>query len=159
MSTLHQEHHFESAICEHLGRHGWLYSEGDAAHYDRQTALFLPDLLAWVEATQPASWQALAKAHGAGLPRVLAERVRRCLDEQGTLEVLRRGVELVGLKKPLSLVQFKPALGLNPAIQQAYAANRLRVVRQVRHSLNNPQDAVDLVLFVNGIAVATAESL
>ena len=157
MSTLHQEHHFESAICEHLGRHGWLYSEGDAAHYDRQTALFLPDLLAWVEATQPASWQALAKAHGAGLPRVLAERVRKCLNEHGTLEVLRRGVELVGLKKPLMLVQFKPALGLNPAIQQAYAANRLRVVRQVRHSLNNPQDAVDLVLFVNGIAVATAE--
>jgi type I restriction enzyme R subunit len=55
------------------------------------------------------------------------------------------------------LVQFKPALGLNPAIQQAYAANRLRVVRQVHHSLNNAQDAVDLVLFVNGIAVATAE--
>jgi type I restriction enzyme R subunit len=31
------------------------------------------------------------------------------------------------------------------------------VVRQVHHSLNNAQDAVDLVLFVNGIAVATAE--
>lgn len=38
-----------------------------------------------------------------------------------------------------------------------YTANRLRVVRQVRHSPNHPQDALDLVLFVNGIAVATAE--
>ena len=157
MSSLHQEHHFESAICDHLGRHGWLYAEGDAAHYDRHSALFLPDLLAWVEATQPESWQALAKTHGAALPKVLAERVRKCLNEHGTLEVLRRGVELVGLKKPLMLVQFKPALGLNPAIQQAYEANRLRVVRQVHHSLNNAQEAVDLVLFVNGIAVATAE--
>ncbi|WP_079436973.1 type I restriction endonuclease subunit R [Zoogloea sp. LCSB751] len=154
---LHQEHHFESAICEHLGRHGWFYAEGDAAHYDRQNALFLPDLLAWVETTQPESWQTLSKTHGASLPKVLAERVRKCLNEQGTLEVLRRGVEMVGLKKPLSLVQFKPALGMNPATQQAYAANRLRVVRQVHHSLNNPKDAVDLVLFVNGIAVATAE--
>jgi len=157
MNSLHQEHHFESAICDHLGRHGWLYAEGDAAHYDRHSALFLPDLLAWVEATQPESWQALAKTHGAALPKVLAERVRKCLNEHGTLEVLRRGVELVGLKKPLMLVQFKPALGLNPAIQQAYEANRLRVVRQVHHSLNNAQEAVDLVLFVNGIAVATAE--
>jgi len=157
MSNLHQEHHFESAICDHLGQNGWLYAEGDANHYDKQNALFLPDLLAWVEATQPESWQALSKTHGTSLPKVLAERVRKCLNEQGTLEVLRRGVEMVGLKKPLSLVQFKPALGINPAIQQTYTANRLRVVRQVHHSLNNAKDALDLVLFVNGIAVATAE--
>ncbi len=157
MYELHQEHHFEFAICDHLGRHGWLYAEGDAVHYDKHNALFLPDLLTWVEATQPESWQQLNKTHGANLPKVLAERVRKCLNEQGTLEVLRRGVEMVGLKKPLLLVQFKSALGINPAIQHAYAANRLRVVRQVRHSLNNAQDALDLVLFVNGIAVATAE--
>ena len=157
MYNLHQEHHFEFAICQHLGANGWLYADGDAAHYDKQNALFLPDLLAWVETTQPESWQQLSKTHGASLPKVLAERVRKCLNEQGTLDVLRRGVEMVGLKKPLSLVQFKPALGINPAIQQAYAANRLRVVRQVHHSLNAAKDALDLVLFVNGIAVATAE--
>lgn len=157
MPGLHQEIHFEASICQHLGQHNWLYAEGDAAHYDRQNALFLPDLLAWVEGTQPEAWQQLSKTHGPALQKVLAERVRKCLNEQGTLEVLRRGVEMVGLKKPLSLVQFKPALGINPAIQSAYAANRLRVVRQVHHSLNNPKDALDLVLFVNGIPVATAE--
>ena len=157
MPALHQEIHFESAICTHLGQHGWLYADGDAAHYDRQSGLFLPDLLAWVEVTQPDAWQALTKTHGASLPKVLAERVRKCLNEQGTLEVLRRGVEMVGLKKPLSLAQFKPALGLNPTIQTAYEANRLRVVRQVHHSLNNANEALDLVLFVNGVAVATAE--
>jgi len=155
--ALHQEIHFESAICTHLVHNGWLYAEGDAAYYDRQNALYLPDLLAWVEATQAETWQALSKTHGANLSKVLAERVRKCLNEQGTLEVLRRGVEMVGLKKPLSLVQFKPALGLNPAIQAAFEANRLRVVRQVHHSLNNANEAVDLVLFVNGVPVATAE--
>ena len=51
MSDLHQEHHFESAICEHLGQNGWLYADGDAALYDKQNALFLPDLLAWIETT------------------------------------------------------------------------------------------------------------
>lgn len=157
MSSLHQEHHFEAAICQHLGQNGWLYDESDAAQYDKQYALFLQDLLTWVQTTQPESWHALSKTHGASLPKILAERVRKCQNEQGTLEVLRRGVEMVGLKKPLSLVQFKPALGINPAIQQTYTANRLRVVRQVHHSLNNANDALDLVLFVNGIAVATAE--
>ncbi len=155
--NLHQEHHFEREICAHLAANGWFHVEGDAAHYDRQHGLFLPDLLAWVEATQPDSWQRLLKTHGPQLGERLAERIRKNLDERGTLDVLRRGVEMLGLKQPLSLVQFKPALAMNPVTQQHYAANRLRVVRQVKHSPNRPNDCVDLVLFVNGIAVATAE--
>ncbi|MFC5576762.1 type I restriction endonuclease subunit R [Lysobacter niabensis] len=155
--NLHQEHHFEREICEHLAAHGWLYAEGDAAQYDRANALYLPDLLAWIEATQSDGWQALSKTHGPQLAQRLGERVRKSLDERGTLDVLRRGVEMVGLKAPLSLVQFKPALAMNPLIQQHYAANRLRVVRQAKHSPNQPNDAIDLVLFVNGIAVSTAE--
>ncbi|MCA7888984.1 DEAD/DEAH box helicase family protein [Burkholderia contaminans] len=157
MSNLHQEHHFEAEICESLANNGWLYAEGDAVHYDRTNGLFMPDLLAWIEATQPDTWQRLSRTHGPALHERLAERVRKSLNERGTLDVLRRGVEMLGLKEPLSLVQFKPALAINPVIQQHYAVNRLRVVRQVRHSSNQPQDALDLVLFVNGIPVATAE--
>ncbi|MBS1083990.1 type I restriction endonuclease subunit R [Gluconobacter kondonii] len=157
MSTLHQEHHFETEICQSLVNKGWLYAEGDAARYDRKNALFMPDLLAWIEDTQPENWERLNKTHGALLKERLAERVRKSLNERGTLDVLRRGVEMLGLKEPLMLVQFKPALAINPTTQKHYEANRLRVVRQVRHSVNNPQDAVDLVLFVNGIPVSTAE--
>jgi len=155
--SLHKEHHFESEICQHLAAHGWLYADGDAALFDRANGLFLPDLLAWVETTQPESFQRLSKTHGSGLATVLAERIRKNLNERGTLDVLRRGVELLGLKEPLVLAQFKPALAINPAIQANYAANRLRVVRQVAHSPNNTKAELDLVLFLNGIAVATAE--
>ncbi len=100
---------------------------------------------------------AFQSAHGAALPAVLAERVRKNLNERGTLDVLRRGVEMLGLREPLMLAQFAPALAINPATQANYAANRLRVVRQVTHSPNKPKAALDLVLFLNGIAVATAE--
>ncbi|HXD36732.1 MAG TPA: DEAD/DEAH box helicase family protein, partial [Rhodanobacter sp.] len=155
--NLHREVNFEREICDHLAAHGWLYAEGDAQHYDRTHALYLPDLLAWIEATQPDSWERLNRTHGLATAEHLAERVRKSLDERGTLEVLRRGVEMIGLKTPLALVQFRPALAMNPALEQRYAANRLRVVRQVKHSPNHPNDALDLVLFVNGIAVATAE--
>lgn len=158
MSDLHQEHHFETAICEHLAQHGWLYEQSDAApNYDRASALYVPDLLAWIESTQPDAWQTLSRNHGLTLTTVLAERIRKNMNERGTLDVLRRGVEMLGLKQPLLLIQFKPALGLNPEIQKLYAANRLRVLRQVRHSLNNSHDAIDLVLFANGIPVATVE--
>ena len=47
--NLHREHHFEREICEHLAANGWFYADGDAARYDRDHALFLPDLLAWIE--------------------------------------------------------------------------------------------------------------
>ena len=156
-TNLHQEHHFEAEICQHLGANGWLYAEGDAALFDRTNGLFLPDLLTWIETTQPDSYQRLNKSHGSALPLVLAERVRKNLNERGTLDVLRRGVEMLGLKEPLMLAQFKPALAINPAIQAHYTANRLRVVRQVCHSPNNTKAELDLVLFLNGIAVATAE--
>ena len=157
MSTLHQEHHFETAICESLAAHGWLYAQGDADLYDRQNGLCLPDLLDWLAATQAESLEKLRKTRGANLPKVLAERVRKVLNERGTLEVLRRGVEMLGLKAPLDMAQFKPALAINPAIQARYATNRLRVVRQVHHSVNDTALSMDLVLFVNGLPVATAE--
>ncbi|MBC7860175.1 MAG: type I restriction endonuclease subunit R [Burkholderiaceae bacterium] len=155
--NLHQEHHFEAEICQHLAANGWLYAEGDAALFDRANGLFLPDLLAWIEATQADSFQRLTKTHGPALSAVLAERVRKSLNERGTLDVLRRGVEMLGLKGPLMLAQFKPALAINPTIQAHYAANRLRVVRQVCHSPNNTKAELDLVLLLNGVAVATSE--
>lgn len=57
---LHRERHFEDAICEELAANGWLYDAQDADQYDRERALFLPDLIAWLEATQPDEWQALS---------------------------------------------------------------------------------------------------
>lgn len=157
MAGLHTEIHFESEICARLAEQGWLYAEHDAAQFDRTHGLFPPDLLAWIESTQPDAWTRLIKTHGPALPRVLAERVRKSLNERGTLDVLRRGVEMLGLREPLMLAQFKPALALNATTRAHYESNRLRVVRQVTHSPNNPQAELDLVLFLNGLAVATVE--
>lgn len=154
--ALHKEASFETEICEHLGSHGWLYAEGDAALYDRTRALFPADVVAWVEVTQPGSWETLQKNHGARAADTLLDRVRAQIDQRGTLGVLRHGVELLGLKQPVKLTEFKPALAINPDILARYEANRLRVVRQVRYSLHN-QNCIDLVLFLNGIPVATVE--
>ena len=154
--NLHREIHFEADICAHLAANGWLYAEGDAAGYDRAQALYPADVLAWVQATQPKAWELLTKNHGAQAGKTLLERLRQQLDQRGTLDVLRQGIELLGLKAPLKLAEFKPALAMNPDILARYAANRLRVVRQVRYSLHN-ENCLDLVLFINGIPVATAE--
>ena len=154
--SVHKEISFEDDVCNHLGANGWLYALGDHAHHDRARALFPSDLTTWVQASQPDAWTALEKVHGSAASTVLADRLRKSLDERGTLDVLRNGLDLVGLKARLSLAQFKPAMGMNPAISARYEANRLRVVRQVRYSASN-ENCLDLVLYLNGIPVATAE--
>lgn len=154
--SLHKELSFEIEICEHLVQHGWLYTEGDAAMYDRARALFPADVLGWVQATQPKAWEILVKNHGAKAEETLLNRLRDQIDQRGTLDVLRQGIEMLGLKEKLKLAEFKPALAINADILARYAANRLRVVRQVRYSLHN-ENCIDLVLFLNGIPVATVE--
>jgi type I restriction enzyme, R subunit len=156
MSDLHKEINFEGEICDHLAANGWLYAANDAASYDRARALFPADVLAWVQNTQLKAWVALEKNHGAQAADVLLGRLRDSLNQRGTLDVLRHGIELLGLRQPLMLAQFKPALAMNPDILVKYAANRLRVVRQLRYSLHN-ENALDLGLFLNGIPVATSE--
>jgi type I restriction enzyme, R subunit len=154
--SIHKEISFELEICERLGANGWLYAEGDAAAYDKARALFPADVLAWVQATQPEAWQTLEKNHGTRAGETLLSRVRDQIDQRGTLDVLRHGIDLIGLKRTLKIAEFKPALAINAEIMARYAANRLRVVRQVRYSLAN-ENCLDLVLFLNGIAVATVE--
>ena len=156
--SLDRELAFETEICESLAAHGWLYVEGDAQRYDRARALFPSDVLDFVQTTQPNEWAALTKSHGAKAAEVLLSRLRAQLDQRGTLSVLRQGIDLLGLKQTLKLAEFRPALGINPDILARYAQNRLRVVRQVHHSLNNAQDAVDLVLAERPDVVVIASS-
>jgi type I restriction enzyme R subunit len=153
---IHKEIHLEDEICADLKAAGWLYDAADGGRYDRPQALFVDDALAWIKASQPKAWEAIEKSHGAAAAKVVAERLRKALDSQGTLAVLRQGFEMVGLKHAVAMCQFKPALAMNADLQARYAANRLRVVRQVHYSVHH-ENSIDLVLFVNGIPVATAE--
>lgn len=154
--SIHKEVRFEDEICAHLAEHGWLYEPGSAALYDRKRALFAPDLVAWMQETQPKAWESLSRSHGSGAEGALLDRVRKQIDDRGTLDVIRHGVEMVGVRGMISLAQFKPAMGMNPDIIAAYQANRLRVVRQLRYSVAN-ENCFDLALFLNGVPVATAE--
>lgn len=154
--SLHLEISFEDEVCDHLGASGWLHAKGDAAAYDRKRALFPVDLVAWVQETQPKAWEALSSIHGPAAEGILLDRVRKSLDDRGTLDVIRNGIEIIGAKGMMSLAQFKPAMGMNTDIVTRYNANRLRVVRQLRYSLAN-ENCIDLVLFLNGIPVATVE--
>ncbi|MCZ0963871.1 type I restriction endonuclease subunit R [Paracoccus benzoatiresistens] len=154
--NLHREVNLERFICGRMAGAGWLHNDGDAAHYDRGRALFAPDVVAWMQASQPKAWEVLTKSHGTATETMLLDRIRKQLDDRGTLDLLRFGVELTGLRAPLKLAQFRPAMGMNTDLLAMYDANRLRVVRQLRYSRAN-ENSIDLVLFLNGLPIVTAE--
>lgn len=160
----HHESSLEEEICQHFAAHGWLYSPNDTG-YDRELALFPEDVFAWLADTQPVEWAkrvkpdaALAvqqKAKDALLQRLVKRLSADLKADGGALSVLRRGFS--DLNATFSMCQFKPSSGLNATTAAKYAAVRLRVMRQVHYSTSNAKKAIDLVFFVNGIPVATAE--
>ena len=109
--SLHKEIKFEVEISEYLAANDWLYSANDDG-YDRARALFPEDVLAWVQETQPKAWESIVKNHGTNAADTLLSRLRDQLDQRGTLDVIRQGVEMLGLRGKLLLSQFKPALAI-----------------------------------------------
>ena len=87
--------------------------------------------------------------------RAFAERLAKEMDERGAGDVLRHGVEDRGLL--FRLAYFRPAHTLADDALVQDEENRLSVTRQLRYSTKEPDRSLDLVLFVNGIPVATAE--
>jgi type I restriction enzyme R subunit len=106
--SLHKEIEFEKDICAHLVAHGWLNADGDFTAYDRARAMFPADIVAWVQDTQPKAWEALSKSHGAAADAVLLDRIRKQLDDRGTLDVLRHGIELLGYVNRCNLRSSNP---------------------------------------------------
>ena len=168
---------FQNDIIQQLLSNGWLL--GDPSHYNRELALYSEDLLAFVQETQNTQWQKYRKIYPADTEQKFLERVASQLCKAdpnaaaarqrtfGTLGVLRHEIRDRGAR--FSLCQFKPEHDLNPDTLVRYQKNRLRVVPELVYSpwateahvqeTGSKAKAwrIDLVLFVNGIPVATME--
>jgi len=154
MATESKELIFQTTIVDQMKAAGWIVGKSDA--YDRETALYTEDVLAYVQEATPDAWEKFAKHNPKDADDALIRSVTRRLEKDGTLSVLRHGYKDKGTR--LRFCQFKPDHDLNPDTQQRYQLNRLRVVPELTYSPHNPESGrLDLALFVNGIPVATLE--
>lgn len=164
--AIHNESELETYICEYLEQHDWLYSPNDAG-YDRKNAIFPEDVHAWLAENQPEDYGRIVKADApASAQQAQRDQITtRLIDVLnkpqdtgvgGTLNVLRKGFK-VGTSATLRMAEPRPATNLNPAAVASYERMRLRVMRQVHFTGAHESESVDLVLFVNGLPVATIE--
>lgn len=161
--AIHNESEFERELCEFLSKSDWYHSR-DGSEYDKDLALFPEDALAWLEETQTKEFQKIVKPTDSAenqqkAKTSLLRRLTSTLDMSlenggGTLNILRRGFKHEVAR--FEMAQFKPADNLNTATWERYNKMRLRVVQQVFYSKEN-RNSIDLVLFVNGLPVATVE--
>lgn len=154
MSNIYNEETFESNIVDSLVSDSG-YTQSNAAHFDPQLALDTTRMLSFLSDTQPEKWQLLLDIHQDQLEDKMIARLVRELDKKGMLKVIREGIDDHGIH--LDLAYFKPESDLNTETIDLYQRNILSVTRQVHFSVKNPDLSVDLVLFLNGLPVATVE--
>ena len=148
---MHKEINFEDAIAQSLTTQGG-YTAGDPNDYDSEQALFPPDVLTFVQQTQPNFWQRLTDLNKANAPTVLLDSLTKELSSKGMLTVLRQGFKCFG--KTVRLAYFAPNTGMNPAAQTRYEQNRLTLTRQVTTATGA---IPDILLALNGLPIATLE--
>jgi type I restriction enzyme R subunit len=130
------------------------YIEGQRDDFDRNHALDLVQLVAFLRATQPDLVGPLSIDADTPVRRAFIARVRDEITARGVIDVLRAGIRHgphdVRLYFPL------PSPG-NTAAAVRFAGNRFSVTRQLGYSLDAARRALDLGLFINGVPIATFE--
>jgi type I restriction enzyme, R subunit len=150
--------HTERVVQEHLveqliSLQG--YRRRFSEHHDRDLAADCDLLVEFLSTTQPEEWAKLKDHYTGQAVLTLMTQLNRALKDHGTLKVLRQGLKLVpGIK--FSLCFFRPASGLNPELERLYEANILSVIEEVEYSTKHG-NRIDVVLYVNGLPVATME--
>lgn len=170
-----REINLQNDIINQMVANGWIVGKGDG--YDRERALYVQDTLQFVQTTQPQEWEKFAKVYPNDTERHFLDNLATQLQKAdinaidmlsrswGTLGVLRHGLKIRNAR--FFLCQFKPEHTLNPDTLARYRQNLCRIVPELVYSphasatqendLKAKHWRIDLVLFINGLPVATLE--
>lgn len=141
---------FVKGLCDHAG-----WREAPAKAYDAQHALLPDEFIAYVRETQPEAWRLAEHHYGSGTREHIVRALRRQIRTKGTLATLRDGFRMTpGID--IRVCGFAPDGFATADMVRAYEGNRLSAVRQVAYKVRGG-DEIDVVLFLNGVPVITAE--
>lgn len=148
---MHTEENFENEIEHSLLTQGG-YQQGLAKDYEKSTALFPADVVAFIQTTQPKLWARLEMLFKDKAQDELIKALNQELNIKGSLNVLRNGFRVAN--RTAKMAYFAPNSTLNETSQQQYDANIIKITRQVITEYN---ERIDMVISVNGIPVSTIE--
>lgn len=154
----YSEKDFENYIVNLLtSKSGYIH--GNNNDYNPQKSILPQTFISFVKSTQPDNWTCLCdkfdteqEAEEKLIDELIASR-----KSQGTLDLLRKGFTFRSIQ--FDTVYWKPENNLNPETIDLYNKNIFTVINQLigdaGKSVHTP--IPDIVLFINGIPVVTAE--
>lgn len=130
------------------------YVAGDSRDYDRDHAVDTAKLLAFLQITQSDAFDTLGLANDGPRRFQFLNRLQGEITKRGVIDVLRRGIK----HGPANVELFfgTPSPG-NPKAVELFAANLFSVTRQLHFSKDDTKLSLDVVLFINGLPIATCE--
>jgi type I restriction enzyme R subunit len=134
------------------------YTAGSAQDYDRAHALDVPQLFAFLRATQPEAFKKLAMADAGDAKDInrlkFLARLSAEIGKRGVIDVMRKGLDHGPVH--FDLFYGTPSPG-NAKAESLHAQNRFSITRQLAYSMDETRRALDLGLFINGLPIATFE--
>ncbi len=148
-----KEKNYEAFIEKYLTTKGG-YIKADETGYDNKTGIIISDMFSFIKTSQPREWKKVIDSQGSQAETYFIDRLKKNIDENGFLHVLRNGIKLNGVT--INLIFFKPESNINADSMKLYEQNICKLVRQLHYSyLNN--NSLDSVLFINGFPIVTIE--
>ncbi len=147
-----KEEGLESLIVAAMTGFGWL--AGTNNDYDREYAVDLKQLTAFLEATQENVAAEMQLYTDGPVRRKFLAQLQGEITRRGTIDVMRKGVKHG--PHHVDLFYGTPSAENKDAVAR-HAANRFSITRQLRYSREQTKRALDVALFINGLPVATFE--
>ncbi len=143
------------AVAEHnaLYQTGKGYFIGQPFNFNTQFALDEQFFWDFLESTQKEELEKIQKQSDWKLK--ILNRFDRMIKKYGVLHLLRKGLEVDDAH--FTLFYQLPLASSSKTVKDNFERNRFSITRQLRYSIDNPREEIDLVLFINGLPVVTME--
>ncbi|HCM78103.1 MAG TPA: DEAD/DEAH box helicase [Cytophagales bacterium] len=126
---------------------------GQTNDFNAQYALDETRFWHFLESTQKEELDKLKRA--ADWKLKILERFDRMVKKYGILRLLRKGLEVEDAH--FTLLYQLPMASSSQAVKDNFEKNEFSVTRQVRYNTENQREEIDMVVFVNGLPIATLE--
>lgn len=139
--------------AKELYRSGNGYYIGHASDFNTKYAIDEVRFWHFLETTQAEELAKLQKQNDWKLK--ILDRLDRMIKKYGILRLLRKGLEVDDAH--FTLFYVLPLASSSQTVKDNFNSNEFSVTRQVRYSLTNPREEIDMVLFINGLPFSTME--
>ena len=85
----------------------------------------------------------------------ILERLDRMIKKYGIIRLYRKGLDVDDAH--FTMLYPLPLASSSETVKNNFESNQFSVTRQLRYSVENPREEIDMVLFVNGLPFATFE--